>query len=211
VQAQEAERRRVADELHDLIGQNLTALGIDLQALKHRLQSGGDLIAGPRLDAMASLVETTIDAIRGVMTDLRPAALEEFGLVPALRWHASLFSERTGIKVTTRATGPAVRLSRDAELAVFRIVQETLTNVAKHSGAANVKIAIDYGDGVSLTVQDDGRGFTEAAGARSAKLGGFGLTTMRERAEAYGGRLRVESSGRGTRVVVEMPKERNAD
>jgi PAS domain S-box-containing protein len=211
VQAQEAERRRVADELHDLIGQNLTALGIDLQALKHRLQSGGDLIAGPRLDAMASLVETTIDSIRGVMTDLRPAALEEFGLLPALRWHASVFAERTGIKVTTQASGAAVRLSRDAELAVFRIVQETLTNVAKHSGAANVKVAIRYGDGVSLSVEDDGRGFAEAAGAPSAKLGGFGLTTMRERAEAYGGRLRIESPGRGTRVVVEMPKEGNAD
>jgi PAS domain S-box-containing protein len=211
VQAQEAERRRVADELHDLIGQNLTALGIDLQALKHRLQSGGDLIAGPRLDAMAMLVETTIDAIRGVMTDLRPAALEEFGLLPALRWHASVFGERTGIKVTTQASGPEVRLSRDAELAVFRIVQETLTNVAKHSGAANVKIAVRYGDGVSLSVQDDGRGLAEAADARSAKLGGFGLTTMRERAEAYGGRLRIESAGRGTRVVVEMPKEGNAD
>jgi signal transduction histidine kinase len=211
VQAQEAERRRVADELHDLIGQNLTALGIDLQALKHRLQSGGDLIAGPRLDAMASLVETTIDSIRGVMTELRPAALEEFGLLPALRWHASVFAERTGIKVTTQATGPAVRLSRDAELAVFRIVQETLTNVAKHSGAANVKLVIRYADGLSLSVEDDGRGFSETAGAGGAKRGGFGLTTMRERAEAYGGRLRIEFPGRGTRVVVEMPKEGNAD
>ena len=189
VQTQEAERRRVADELHDLIGQNLTALGIDLQALKQQLQSRGDLIAGPRLDAMAGLVETTIDAIRGVMTDLRPAALEEFGLVPALRWYASVFSERTGIKVATQVAGPAARLSSDAELALFRIVQETLTNVAKHSGAANVKVAIRYGDGVHLSVEDDGRGFADAAGARSAKRGGFGLTTMRERAQAHGGRL----------------------
>lgn len=210
VQAQEAERRRVADELHDLIGQNLTALGIDLQGLKQRLQSGGDMIAGPRLDAMAALVETTIDAIRGVMTDLRPAALEEFGLVPALRWYASVFSQRTGIKVTAHVSGPALRLSRDAELALFRIVQEALTNVAKHSGAGSVKVVIRYGEGVLLTVEDDGHGFADAAGARSAKRGGFGLTTMRERAEAYGGGLRVEFPGRGTRVVVEMPKEGNA-
>ena len=211
VQTQEAERRRVADELHDLIGQNLTALGIDLQALKQQLQSRGDLIAGPRLDAMAGLVETTIDAIRGVMTDLRPAALEEFGLVPALRWYASVFSERTGIKVATQVAGPAARLSSDAELALFRIVQETLTNVAKHSGAASVKVAIRYGDGVHLSVEDDGRGFADAAGARSAKRGGFGLTTMRERAQAHGGRLSVEFPGRGTRVVVEIPKEADAD
>ena len=216
VQTQEAERRRVADELHDLIGQNLTALGIDLQSLKQRLQSGGDVIAGPRLDAMAALVETTIDAIRGVMTDLRPAALEEFGLVPALRWYASLFSERTGIKVTTQASGRVLRLSRDAELALFRIVQETLTNAAKHSGGTSVQISIRYGDGVRLTVEDDGRGFADAARARSANGGGFGLTTMRERAEAHGGRLRVEFPDRGTRVVVEippaaMPNESNAD
>jgi PAS domain S-box-containing protein len=215
VQTQEAERRRVADELHDLIGQNLTALGIDLQALKQQLQSRGDMIAAPRLEAMAGLVETTIDAIRGVITDLRPAALEEFGLVPALRWYASVFSERTGIKVATQVTGPATRLSSDAELALFRIVQETLTNVAKHSGAASVKVAIRYGDGacgdgVHLSVEDDGRGFADAAGARSAKRGGFGLTTMRERAQAHGGQLRVEFPGRGTRVVVEIPKDADA-
>ena len=210
VQTQEAERRRVADELHDLIGQNLTALGIDLQALKQQLAIDADMVAGPRLDSMAALVETTIDAIRGVMTDLRPAALEEFGLVPALRWYASVFSERTGIKVATQVAGPAARLSSDAELALFRIVQETLTNVAKHSGAASVKVAIRYGDGVHLSVEDDGRGFADAAGARSAKRGGFGLTTMRERAEAHGGRLRVEFPGRGTRVVVEIPKEADA-
>jgi signal transduction histidine kinase len=210
VQAQEAERRRVANELHDLIGQNLTALGIDLQALKQQLQSRGETIAGPRLDAMAGLVETTINAIRGVMTELRPAALEEFGLVPALRWYASVFSERTGIKVATQVAGPAARLSSDVELALFRIVQETLTNVAKHSGAANVKVAISYGDGVHLSVEDNGRGFADAAGARNAKFGGFGLTTMRERAQAHGGRLRVEFPARGTRVVVEIPKEADA-
>jgi two-component system sensor histidine kinase UhpB len=207
VQAQEAERRRVADELHDLIGQNLTALGLDLQALKQQLAAKGDGVAGPRLDTMATLVETTIDAIRGVMTDLRPPALEEFGLVPALRWYASVFSQRTGIKVATQASGRARRLSRDAELALFRIVQEALTNAAKHSGGTSVKIAIRYGDELRLTVEDDGRGFVDGAGARVTKRGGFGLTTMRERAEAFGGRFRIEFPGRGTRIVVEMPTQ----
>ena len=207
VQAQEAERRRVADELHDLIGQNLTALGIDLQALKQRLQSAGDQIAAPRLDAMAALVETTIDAIRGVMTDLRPAALEDFGLVPALRWYASQFSKRTGLKVATKAPRREMRLPPDIELALFRIVQEALTNAAKHSGAASVEIRIRYGERVKLTVQDDGRGFSEPVGARAARRGGFGLTTMRERAEAHGGSLRVEFPERGTRIVVELPRQ----
>jgi signal transduction histidine kinase len=205
VAAQESERRRLADDLHDLIGQNLTALGIDLTTLKQRLRPDADPGAGARIDAMRALVEKTIDAIRGVMTDLRPAVLEDFGLVPALRWYASQFSERTGIKVATRAPRREMRLPPDIELALFRIVQEALTNVAKHSGATSVEIRIRYGERVKLTVQDDGRGFSEPLGARAARRGGFGLTTMRERAEAHGGSLRVEFPGRGTRLVVEIP------
>jgi PAS domain S-box-containing protein len=211
VQAQEAERRRVADELHDLIGQNLTALGIDLQALKQRLQAAGDVLAAPRLDAMATLLDTTIDAIRGVMTDLRPAALEEFGLVPALRGYASQFSKRTGIEVTIQAPQGEARLPPDTELALFRIAQEALTNAAKHSGGSAIELRIRYGEQVTLSVQDDGRGFADPSGARAARRGGFGLTTMRERAEALGGRLRVEFPQRGTRVAVEIPAARDVD
>src|SRR5688572_21200057 len=204
VQTQEAERRRVADELHDLIGQNLTALGIDLQAHKQQLQAGGDTLAGTRLDAMAALLETTIDAIRGVMTDLRPVALEEFGLLPALRWYASQFAKRTGLKTSTKAGGRELRLAPDAELALFRIAQEALTNAAKHSGGTSVQVRIRYGKCVTLSVHDDGRGFAET-GRRSTVRGGFGLTTMRERAEAQGGTLRIEFPERGTRVVAEIP------
>jgi len=211
VQTQEAERRRVADELHDLIGQNLTALGIDLQALKLRLQAAGDEIAAPRLDAMAVLLDTTIDAIRGVMTDLRPAALEEFGLASALRWYASEFGKRTGMKVSTHVQGRQARLPRDTELALFRIVQEALTNAAKHSGGTSVQISVRFGESLRLTVEDDGRGFREVAGTRGARTGGFGLPTMRERAEALGGALRVEFPDRGTRVVVEIPLAPHAD
>jgi PAS domain S-box-containing protein len=204
VQAQEAERRRVADELHDLIGQNLTALGIDLQALRQNLGSAGEGAAGARLDAMAALLATTIDSIRGVMTDLRPVALEEFGLAPALRWYASQFAKRTGLKASTKAPGRELRLAPDAELALFRIAQEALTNAAKHSGGSRVQIRIRYGKRVTLSVEDDGRGFAET-GRRSAVRGGFGLTAMRERAEAHGGTLRIEFPERGTRVVAEIP------
>jgi PAS domain S-box-containing protein len=212
VQAQEAERRKVADELHDLIGQNLTALGIDLQALKQRLQSGGDTVAAPRLDAMAALLDSTIDAIRGVMTDLRPAALEEFGLVSAVRWHASQFAKRTGMKVAMRNTGRELRLPRDQELALFRIVQEALTNAAKHSGGSSIDIAVSWRQGrLRLTVADDGGGFQDAAGARSARRGGFGLPTMRERAESLGGTLSIEFPGKGTRLVVELPLQTHGD
>jgi len=207
VSMQESERRRVADELHDLIGQNLTALGIDLQALKQRLQAAGDRIAGPRLDAMAGLLETTIDSIRGVITDLRPVALQEFGLLAALRWYASQFSERTGMNVSTQCEGREARLAPDTELALFRIAQEALTNAAKHSGGSGVEISIRYGEPLILIVKDDGRGFAQASGAPR----GFGLPSMRERAEAQGGSLRVETAARGTQVVVEIPVLQHGD
>lgn len=205
VEAQEVERRRVADGLHDLIGQNLTALGIDLQALKQRLQAGGDLASGPRIDAMAALLDTTIDAIRDVMTDLRPPALEEFGLVPALRWYSSQFAMRTGMKVAVRCAGSERRLAADTELALFRIAQEALTNAAKHSGGSMVEIAVAYDTLVRLTITDNGSGFAERDGARAARRGGFGLPTMRERAEAIGGTLRIEFPERGARIVAEVP------
>jgi PAS domain S-box-containing protein len=205
VATQESERRRVAGELHDLIGQNLTALGIDLTTLKQKLVSSG-ATADSRIDAMRATVEQTIDAIRGVMTDLRPPALEEFGLTPALRGYAAEFSERTGIKASFSFSGRDTRLPAETELALFRIVQEALTNVAKHSGgsAAHVAVAEEAG-GVRLSIEDDGRGFVDPVGARSARRGGWGLPAMRERAEAHGGALRIEFPGRGTRLVIEIP------
>lgn len=209
IAAQESERRRLADELHDLIGQNLTALGIDLAALKERLGAlpGGLPAALPeRIDAMRSVVEDTIGAIRGVMTDLRPPALEEYGLVPALRWYAAEFGERTGMKATLSVSCPERRLPKDAEFSLFRIAQEALTNAAKHSGGSSVRIGVaEEGGRLQLSIEDDGRGFADPAGSSGARRGGWGLPAMRERAEAHGGVLRIESPGKGTRVVVEVP------
>jgi two-component system, NarL family, sensor histidine kinase UhpB len=206
VAAQESERRRLADDLHDLIGQNLTALGIDLTALKQRLNAQTDPGAGARIDTMRALVEKTIDAIRGVMTDLRPPALEEYGLAPALRWYTAEFSERTGMKASISVVGGDRRLPQNTELALFRIAQEALTNAAKHSGGSAVHIVLAEERGrIRLSVEDDGRGFADPVGARSARRGGWGLPAMRERAEAHGGALRIEFPGRGTRLIVEIP------
>ncbi|HYG55214.1 MAG TPA: PAS domain S-box protein [Burkholderiales bacterium] len=209
VAAQESERRRIARDLHDLIGQNLTALGIGLATLKeHPSPQVRDAVT-PRVDTMASLVEGTIAAIRGVMTELRPAALEEFGLVPALRLYAASFTEQTGMAVTVSAPGEERRLPRDVELALFRIAQEALTNAAKHSGgnAASIQV-LQTGGVVRLWIEDDGLGFANRVGAREAQRGGWGLPAMRERAEALGGTLRVEFPGRGTRLVVDIPVSR---
>ena len=207
IAARESERRQLADELHDLIGQNLTALGIDLMALKPRLAAAGDAAGAGRLEAMRSLVEGTIDAIRGVMTGLRPPALEEFGLEPALRTHAAELSQRTGLAVELHVEGDVPRLASTVELALFRIAQEALTNAAKHSGSAAIRIRLAArGARLRLSVEDDGRGFAVRQPARDARAGGWGLQEMRERAEAHGGTLRIDSSSRGTRVSVEVPR-----
>jgi len=127
-------------------------------------------------------------------------------LVAALRRHADEFSGRTGIRAALEVVGAAVRLPGHRELALFRIVQEALVNVAKHSGADAVQIRLDYGPArVRVAVEDDGRGFAQPVGARSARRGGWGLRLMRERAAAHGGSLRVELPERGTRVVLEVP------
>lgn len=203
---QESERRRLADELHDLIGQNLTALGIDLTTLKEKLHAAGNPVPDARVDAMRGLVEQTIGAIRGVMTELRPPALEEFGLAAALREYVSDFSRRTGMKASVQVDGRERRFSREIEATLFRIAQEALTNAAKHSGGTAVVVSVAQQPGsVRVSVEDDGRGFSDPVGARGAQRGGWGLPTMRERAEAHGGSVRIEFPGRGTRVLAEMP------
>lgn len=207
VGAREAERRRLADDLHDLIGQNLTALGIELGAMRSQLPAAAREAVAARIGAMAGLVNDTVESIRGVMAELRPAALEEFGLVPALRAHAASFSERTGLRTSVNVRGEVPRLAPAAELALFRIAQEALTNAAKHSGGTSVDVVVTVAAGaVRLCVQDDGRGFPDAEGARGARRGGYGLPEMRERAEAHGGSLRIEFPGRGTRLVAELPR-----
>ena len=203
VQAEEAERRRLAAELHDRVGQSLSALNINLDIILR-----GEGIAAParqRLEESAALVDGTLQSIENVMAELRPPLLDEYGLAAALGWHAQEFSRRTGIRVTLddEAAESARSLRLEGALALFRIAQEALNNVLKHARATAVRIEIVLaGDDVVLSVQDDGQGFD----AQQAPRGRLGMTTMRERAEAAGGQLNVESApGRGTRVVARVP------
>jgi signal transduction histidine kinase len=199
IAARESERRQLADELHDLIGQNLTALGIDLMALEPRLPAGADSM---RVQAMRALVQGTVNSIRGVMTGLRPPALEEFGLAAALRAHVADFAARTGIRVDLEVSEPETRLAAEVELALFRIAQEALTNVAKHAGASRARLCLEKAaDRVTLIIEDDGCGMHAASDPERTS---WGMAVMRERAVAAGGAVRVESPGRGTRIVVEV-------
>jgi signal transduction histidine kinase len=198
VEAQEVERRRLARELHDEAGQNLTSMLIGLKALE---ESSGP---GAR-DVVASLRDSVVETLRGlrrIVVELRPKALDDLGLVSALEALASNFADQTGVKVEFIA-GSVPRLQAEAESALYRIVQEGLTNVMRHAAARRVSVSIGRVDhSVRVAVEDDGRGFD---GART-RNNGFGLTGIGERVQLLGGRFAVTSrEGRGTSLVVEVP------
>jgi PAS domain S-box-containing protein len=203
VQAEEAERKRIARELHDRVGQALSALNINLDIVLRSAELAPG--ARQRLADSVSLVDSTLQSIEGVMAELRPPLLDEYGLAAALAWHAQEFSRRTGIRVSIDdEAAEAVRgLRLEAALALFRIAQEALTNVLKHARAKAVRVEVALaGDEVVMSIQDDGAGFD----ASRAPRGRLGMTTMRERAEAAGGRLEIDSApGRGTRVLASVP------
>jgi signal transduction histidine kinase len=203
VEVQETERRVLANDLHDLVGQKLTALSINLNIVK--IESAPSMAAGigARLNDSLKLVEETIESIRNVMAELRPAVLDDYGLTPVLRWYGEQFVKRTGVVTTVIEQGPARRLPPAVEEALFRIAQEALTNVAKYARAGKVTVTFDTTSDVSrLTIDDDGCGFDSSAWKQPAKDHGWGLMIMRERAAAVGAELSVDSApGRGTRVI----------
>ena len=206
VQVEEAERRRIAGELHDRVGQNLSALNINLDIALGALGDAPLPEARSRLHDALSLVELTLQTLENVMADLRPPLLEEYGLGAALGWYVQEFARRADldIKLEDLARERTRRLPRDAAVALFRIAQEALTNVAKHAGANRAWLRLEADDrGVSLTVRDDGRGFNPGSPSRPGRLG---MTTMKERAIAAGGSLSFESvPDKGTKLTAQVP------
>lgn len=203
VAVEEASRRDLARELHDRVGQNLTALNLNLSTLKGVLPPELAERAGTRLEDSLRLVAETMDRVRDVMAELRPPVLDDYGLVAALRWHGAEFARRTGLRLEVRAAEPVARLPADVEIALFRIAQEALSNVARHAHAREVVITLEVADERQrLSISDDGAGFDSAAPRPAAS---WGLASMLERADAIGGRLRVQSApGRGTMVTAEL-------
>jgi PAS domain S-box-containing protein len=200
VEAEEAERRRIARELHDRVGQNLSALNINLDIVMGNLK---DPALRRRLEDSLKLVDGTLQSIENVMADLRPALLDEYGLGAALAWYAEEYSQRSGIRVSVEALEAGKDLRPETAVALFRIAQEALNNAAKHSSAKRITVLLEKkGADLMLSVSDDGCGFDPAQAPR----GRWGMTTMRERAEAAGGRLLVDSSlGKGTAVRASVP------
>ena len=205
VDVQESERRQFSRELHDRVGQNLTALSISLDILKTQLAGNGNEVFRSRLHDAASLLESTAGAIENVMSELRPPMLDDYGLLPALQWYANEFSGRTGIQVRVDGDEGMKRLPQASEIALFRIAQEALNNVAKHAHAGHVHISLERSEtGFIMSVWDDGAGIDAAPASR--RRPGLGMVTMRERTQAVGGRFEVRSApGGGTRVAVRIP------
>lgn len=198
----EEERRRLSRELHDETAQVFSAVKMQLEALRGSLADG----AGPRLDRLLGLVDTGIASIRQVTSDLRPTLLDDLGLRPALHSLVTDFTERSGLRATFTAPAVLPTLSGDADLAVFRGLQESLSNVVRHAGATQVEVIVDVtNDAVTLTVCDNGRGFPMVRGRLADTDHRMGLTGMRERLLAAGGRLHIGNRLPGAEVRITVP------
>ncbi len=205
INAQEQERKRIARELHDETSQVLTSLLISLAILEESIttQEARDRIADTR-----KLAHQTLRAIRNLSIDLRPSALDDLGLLPALRWYVKEYSQKCSIEVEFLATGFKQRLPAEMETALYRIVQESLTNTARHAYAHKVLITMkEDADAVYATITDDGCGFDVGAVQKSPDQDrGLGLAGMNERALLLNGTLDVHASpGHGTTIEVRLP------
>jgi len=215
---QEDERRRLAGELHDGLGQELTALKIQIERLAGRARDSDPALAS-ELEQAAQSAHHALDEARRLSHVLRPRVLDDLGLVPALRWLARMLEQRTGFVVELEVPSPETdrlgsgRLDTDLESLIFRVTQEALTNALKHSGSrrAEVRLEMPVPGHLRLRVRDSGRGFDVAAvledGTPNSKHDtAGGLRGMRDRAAIFGGRLEVTSRpGEGTSVELDLP------
>ncbi len=204
----EEERKRITREIHDQLGQSLTGFKMDLAWMRNRLQPGGEPVrCGPLLEKiteMGTLLDETANLVRKLCTELRPGVLDDLGLTAALQWQAREYQNRTGIECKVVIDAGELTVDPERSVALFRIFQEILTNVARHAQATRVTTELKaIGPDIVLAVMDNGRGITESekAGAKS-----LGLLGMRERALMLGGEVDIQGTpGKGTTVRVRMP------
>jgi signal transduction histidine kinase len=204
IEQHEEERRRLSRELHDETAQVFSAVKMELGVLRGSVEPH----QAARLDQVQELIDTGIRGIRNVTNDLRPSLLDDLGLLPALRSLVADFGARTGIRTGLAAPSSLPQLSREAELALFRALQEALSNVLRHAQAGSVDVGISINaDGVLLQVSDDGRGLPAGTTEESLARGGhMGLAGMRERITALGGTVSLRGqSGAGALLEVLVP------
>ncbi len=205
VTAQEAERQRIARELHDETGQALTAIGLGLRGVSGMLRMD-ELKARQSIGHLEGLVTHSMDELQRLIGDLRPSHLDDLGLPATLRWYANEVQSRTTIQVTVEVSGEPRPIPSAANTALFRLAQEALTNVVKHAEAGHARMRVAYGEKeVLLQVEDDGRGF-DITRVRDQASQAWGLVGMEERASLLGGEFKLESIlGKGTCVSVSFP------
>ena len=209
LEIQEDERRRIARELHDEIGQTLTALRIEISRAQAAWKAGSPETRD-RLEEARLLAERTVDTVRNISLLLRPSLLDDLGLAPALQWQAEDFSRRSGIPCSFSEEGLEEALPDALKTCVYRIVQEALNNCEKHAGATAVTVVVCQRDGeLAVQVADNGRGFALDRYGNPAGSGGLGILGIRERLARLGGSLNLESgAGRGTRLEIRLPVPR---
>lgn len=205
--AREEERARVARELHDDLGQVLTSLKLEFMWLVDELRRsepkpGIQLVN--KLQSLIGLIEVSLQSVRQISSDLRPAVFDHFGLKEAIQWEATKFQARSGIRCRVVWDVKEGLSDRTRQLALYRILQEALTNVIRHAHAGAVRIRLhERGKGLTLTVRDNGRGITKA---ELSSVESIGLLGMNERARMLGGRVTIAGApGRGTTVTVTVP------
>ncbi len=204
VQAQEVERKSLSRELHDEVGQMLTALGIELASLQS-LRNSDPSAFSARVDDAKRLNTAAVRAIRDLAMGLRPSMLDDFGLAPALEWQGREFSRHTGVPATVTVEGTLDDLPDAYRTCIYRVVQEALTNCAKHAQAKHVSVTVhDQRECVEAVIQDDGIGFNSAS-----RTGGLGLLGIEERVQELNGALRISSRpGKGTTLKVQIPEKK---
>jgi len=207
-QAREEERTVIAREIHDELGQSLTALKMDLVSMEEMLQRGNQGTGADhimtRMRSMSDLIDSTVQTVRKISTQLRPVLLDSLGLVPAIEWQIEEFQNRTGILCSIDVSPEDFALDMERSTAVFRILQEALTNVARHAKATKVHIHLTLvGHLLTIGVKDNGRGISEYEMNQTKS---FGLLGMRERALMFGGDLSITGeTGQGTTITVSIP------
>src|SRR5215469_10704480 len=207
LQLQDQERRRIARDLHDITGQELAVVVMSLNQIAKSLDKPGVNVERAIVDAVG-LVRKIEDEVRSLSYVLHPPLLDEFGLASALQWYADGFRKRSGIEVEVECPRGLPRFATEKETALFRVVQESLTNVLRHSGSAKawIRLSIDPA-GIRLSVEDEGRGIggTSAAVTGRKSATGVGILGMRERLQQLGGSLEICPRARGTQVIASLP------
>ncbi len=204
----EEERRSIAIEVHDELGQSLTGLKMDLAWLHNRLPHNE--LLQERVTSMSQTIDDTINKIRQISIQLRPAILDDLGLKAAIEWHLQEFQNQTGIRYEFKTKPATLEIDRDYATSLYRIIQETLTNIARHADASKAKVSLkQITDELVLTISDNGKGISQGKMQSSQSVG---LAGMRERALSLGGDLSITApQGKGTTIVVRIPRNSMED